>query len=111
MFIPESQQSNEFGIGAVEMTVQPDTVLNPWYSTDEKSSGTLICLLDLVGDSIEVSSRCASLLAGWVQKHAMWEAGAGDQLLQLLQEWRTLLFLLTFLAAFFSRRHTLALLG
>lgn len=30
---------NEFGIGAVEMTVQPEAVLNPWYSADEKSSG------------------------------------------------------------------------
>lgn len=30
---------NEFGIGAVDMTVQPDAVLSPWYSTDEKSSG------------------------------------------------------------------------
>jgi hypothetical protein len=30
---------NEFGIGAVEMTLQPESVLSPWYSTDESSSG------------------------------------------------------------------------
>lgn len=30
---------NEFGIGAQEMTLQPYAVLNPWYSSDEKSSG------------------------------------------------------------------------
>lgn len=30
---------NEFGIGAVEMTVQPEAVLSPWYSTDDKYSG------------------------------------------------------------------------
>ncbi|KAK9918294.1 hypothetical protein WJX75_002887 [Coccomyxa subellipsoidea] len=29
---------NEFGIGAVEMTVQPEAVLSTWYSTDDKSS-------------------------------------------------------------------------
>lgn len=47
----------------------------------------------------------------WVQKRAMWEAGVGDQLLQLLLEWHMLLFLLTSLATFASQRHTLALLG
>jgi len=30
---------NEFGIGAVEMTVQPDAVLSPWYSSDDKCTG------------------------------------------------------------------------
>jgi hypothetical protein len=32
---------NEFGMGAVEMALQPDAVLSPWYSTDSRSSGVL----------------------------------------------------------------------
>lgn len=39
--IPGKTYVNEFGIGAVEMTVQPDAVLSPWYSTDEKSKGAV----------------------------------------------------------------------
>lgn len=35
---------NEFGIGAVEMTVQPESVLSPWYSTDDRSSGVMRCM-------------------------------------------------------------------
>ena len=35
---------NEFGIGAVGMTVQPDAVLSPWYSTDGSSSGVMSCI-------------------------------------------------------------------
>ena len=30
---------NEFGIGAVEMALQADAVLSPWYSSDERSGG------------------------------------------------------------------------
>ena len=34
---------NEFGIGAVEMAVQAEAVLSPWYSTDKRSKGTYSC--------------------------------------------------------------------